>query len=614
MSRLSLPLVAALVCSVSTAIGQEPEPPAWGPIVVPPPATRFQPSAPLPTLPSVILDTFGDAVGVAQQTARAQGLQGRLLWVDATANISRTNSDEKIAALMAKAKAVGFNTVVYDIKPIVGHTMYPSRYAPKLLEWKDATMPKEYDPLAAMVREAKRQGLQLFVSLNAFSEGHRDFQMGPGYDHPEWQTVLYEPKPFVRASFMTRPTYPVVSEPNEEPADASVLGLVTDAARIPFKPASDSVAVVLDGAGRVMAQGGASDFRALAPTTPQGGSLVWGWGDAARFLRTYAKPGDVLEFDSTAQYLPISERPRQQIPLMVNPHSTSVQDRALAILREVAEKYDVDGVLYDDRMRLGGMNADFSQETRTQFEAYVGKGLEWPDEAFRFTVHPDLSRGIVPGPYYEAWLTFRAMTIRNFIARARSVVAAARPAAKFGVYAGSWYGEYPAFGSNWASNEFDAGFWFMSDAYRKTGFAPLLDVLVTGCYYKTATLAQAMGAGSPLGETVEAAGQLSNRASRDQTWTYAGIMLMDYKDNPEALGNALQAACGSTQGVMVFDLSHDIDTFWPILEQAFSQPARAPHAVDGLLAAVRKKRAALEAAGVKDPAVPILAGARGAGF
>ncbi|MCO5297724.1 MAG: family 10 glycosylhydrolase [Fimbriimonadaceae bacterium] len=613
MTRSPLPALAIFALAVN-AWCQEPRPPAYPPIQIAPPATRFQPSAPLPTLANVVLDTFGDAIGVAQQTARAQGLQGRLLWVDATANISRTNSDEKIADLMAKAKAVGFNTVVYDIKPIVGHTMYPSRYAPKLAEWKGAVMPKEYDPLAAMVRESKRQGLQLFVSLNAFSEGHRDFQMGLGYEHPEWQTVLYEPKPFVRASFLTRPTFAVVSEPNAAPPDGSVLGLVTSALRLPAKPEPDAVAIVVDAGGRVLAQGGAAELRSVAPSTPSGGSVLWGWGDAGAYLRTYAQPGDVLEFDSTAQYVPIAERPAQQIPLMVNPHASAVQDRAIAILREVVQGYDVDGVLYDDRLRLGGMNADFSEETRAQFEAYVGRPLQWPDEAFRFVLHPDLSRGIAPGPYYEAWLTFRAMTIRNFVARARSEVVAARPAAKFGVYAGSWFGEYPAFGSNWSSNEFDAGFWFLSDAYRKTGFAPLLDVLVTGCYYKTATIAQAMGAGSALGMTVEAAGQLSNRAAKDQAWTYAGIMLMDFKDDPERLCDALQAACGSTQGVMVFDLSHDIDTFWPILERAFRQPAKAPHAVDGLLAAVRKKRAALEAAGVKDPAVPILAGAAGAGF
>ncbi len=581
---------------------------------VPPPTGRFQLSAPLPTLAGVILDVLGDSVGVAQQTARANGLQGRMLWVDGTANIVRTNTREKVAALVAKAKAVGFNTLVYDVKPIVGHTMYPTPLAPKLKEWKGVAMPEEFDPLKAMVEETRAQGMELLISLNAFSEGHRDVQMGQGYEHPEWQTILYEPKPFVRASFATRPTFKVLSEANEVPADGSALSVLTDAARIPIQVDAGARAVVVGPDGRVLAQGGANDLKALAPNTPTGGSVVWGWGAAAEYLRLYAQPGDVLEFDSTPEYVPIAERPRQQIPLMVNPHSAAVQDRELALLRDVVTRYAVDGVLYDDRLRLGGSNADFSTDTRRQFEAYLGRGLSWPDDVFRFSVHPDLSRGVIPGPWYDAWLTFRAQTMRNYVARARATVLQARPGTLFGVYAGSWYGEYPAFGTNYASNTFEAGFWFLTPSYQKTGFAPLLDLLVTGCYYKRATIAQAMGAGTSLGQTVEAAGQLSNRAVRDDAWTYAGIMLADYKSNPDQLRVALQAACGSTQGVMVFDLSHDIDTFWPILEQAFRQPAKAPHQVAGLLAKVRDKRKALDAAGVRDPAVPIHIGASGAGF
>lgn len=581
---------------------------------VPPPTGRFQLATPLPTLAGVLLDVLGNGVGVAQQTARANGLQGRMLWVDATANISRTNTREKVAAVVAKAKAVGFNTLVYDVKPIVGHTMYPTPLAPKLKAWKGVEMPVEFDPLQAMVEETRTQGMELLISLNAFSEGHRDFKMGLGYEHPEWQTVLYEPKPFVRASFATRPTFRVLSEANEVPADGAALSVLTDAVRIPAKVDPGARAVVVGGDGRVLAQGGAGDLKLLAPSTPTGGSVVWGWGAAAEYLRMYAQPGDVLEFDSTPEYVPIQDRPRQQIPLMVNPHSAEVQERELAILRDVVSRYAVDGVLYDDRLRLGGSNADFSPDTRRQFEAYVGRGLTWPDDVFRFAVHPDLSRGIVPGPYYDAWLTFRAQTMRNYVARARGVVTATRPGTLFGVYAGSWYGEYPAFGNNYASNALEAGFWFLTPAYQKTGFAPLLDMLVTGCYYKRATIAEAMAAGTPLGHTVEAAGQLSNRTARDETWTYAGIMLADYKDNPDQLRHVLQAACGSAQGVMVFDLSHEIDTYWPILEQAFRQPAKAPHQVPGLLAKVREKRKALDAAGVRDPSVPIHIGAAGAGF
>jgi hypothetical protein len=101
---------------------------------------------------------------------------------------------------------------------------------------------------------------------------------------------------------------------------------------------------------------------------------------------------------------------------------------------------------------------------------------------------------------------------------------------------------------------------------------------------------------------------------RDQTWVYAGISLDQFAGNTEGLKNALQAACGSTQGVMVFDLSHNIEPMWPVFQQAFSEPRKAPHQEPGLLAEVRKRRASVDKFGKKDPAVPIHSGSAGIGM
>ena len=113
---------------------------------------------------------------------------------------------------------------------------------------------------------------------------------------------------------------------------------------------------------------------------------------------------------------------------------------------------------------------------------------------------------------------------------------------------------------------------------------------------------------------MEAAGQFSNRAVNDQTWVYAGIALSNYNGHPELLLRALQGAAASTQGVMVFDLSHNIDQFWPTFAQAFSTPATPPHAVPGLLAAVRRQHAAQKAAGTPEPPVILYNGVSGTGL
>ena len=69
---------------------------------------------------------------------------------------------------------------------------------------------------------------------------------------------------------------------------------------------------------------------------------------------------------------------------------------------------------------------------------------------------------------------------------------------------------------------------------------------------------------------------------------------------------------------MVFDLSHfdyrDNNLLWSVFEEAFKEPARAPHAVPGLLAKLRKQHADQKAAGVVPPPVIIYGGVPGTGL
>ena len=172
-----------------------------GPIQVPPPPL-VAPYLPFANLPVVPLDEAHNGIGIAQQMTRTRGLQARILWIDGTANLDKINTPEKISALVARIKWAGFNTIVFDIKPIIGYTLYPSKYAPKLTEWVrpwgTQTLPSDLDPLKEFVTQAKAQNLALIVNMNVFSEGHREFKKGPGYDNPQWQTVLYEPGTKVR--------------------------------------------------------------------------------------------------------------------------------------------------------------------------------------------------------------------------------------------------------------------------------------------------------------------------------------------------------------------------------------------------------------------------------
>ncbi|MFI5385960.1 MAG: family 10 glycosylhydrolase [Fimbriimonadales bacterium] len=606
--------VAALAVCVSLfgPDGDGPATPSVNlPLNVPPPTSRFELRDPVGGLPPVMLDWTNDSVGLAQQATRgSQKYQARIIWIDATANIEKYNSEDRIVTLVKGLKDVGFNTIIFDAKPISGQVVYKSKFAPKLTEWKGKVLPPDFDPLAIFVREAKKDGITLCVSLNAFSEGHNLMKTGPAMsgDMARWQSVLYEPK--IQVKSVANTGYPVSSDFNKMPPDASMIGGFNETSKLP--PAADTFFWVAINRFGVITQSESGVQIAKAKIPPLGSILI-GQGAGAEFLRQVGYVNSKLFFDTLPEFVPSGQRPEEQVPLMVNPLMPEVQDYEKNIVKEILVNYDVDGIVYDDRLRFAGMNADFSDLTEHEFEKYVKRRVNWPEDVFKFTIAPSLDRGVDPGPYFDAWMTWRAQELRNYVMTIRQTIKAAKPNALFGVYAGSWYGEYPRLGQNWASPDVDAGFWFLTPEYEQTGIAPQLDFLITGCYYPTATIKDAMKQALPIGFTVEAAGHLTNRLVRDQTWTYAGIALDMFKDNPEGLKAAMQAACGSTQGVMVFDLSHNFDASANVFLSAFHDPVQAPHQVPGLLGEVRKRRAAVDKLGKRDPPVIVNGGASGTG-
>jgi len=535
---------------------------------------RFEIETPCPGAPGVMIDTYGTGIGLASETAKSKMWQARIMWIDATANLDRYNTVDKIQALAKTIHDAGFNTVVLDVKPISGQTIYPSEFAPKLTSWRGQTLPESFDPLPPMVEACHGEGLSLMVSMNAFSEGHRMFKVGPGYSRPEHQTVVYVPQTVI--------TTPAGDFPVEEPGTAPTteeLGWLTPTSQPPKDPTGYWAAIRNDS---ILATG------PVQTAWPKNASrILFGIDRGAEFLRNNLKAGQKLSLDTKPTYMPISEQPGAQIPLMMDPNDPEVQNRALDMIHEVAAKYAIDGIIYDDRLRYSGINGDFSEITRSKFEDYVKAKLNWPDDVFKFTVTPSLSHGIKPGKYYDAWIAWRAAQIQAYVERVKQTVKESRPAAQFGAYVGSWYGDYPALGHNYASPETEAGFWFSTPAFREAGTAPLLDFLICGCYYPTATIYDAMQNGTGIGTTVEAAGALCNRLVGGQTWTYAGIDCGDFANDPEGLQRAVQAACASTQGVMVFDLSHDMDHQWSTFAQIFHQKRVSPSQVAGSVDALR---------------------------
>lgn len=574
-------------------------------LVQPLPATqpRFDLAYPFPNVAPVRIDRIGSGVGVAQQFARARGLQSRILWVDTTANMERYNTEEKIGALVRNAKEIGFNTIVFDIKPIVGYTIYPSAHTDQLTAWRGRTFPKGFDPIPVFIREAKSQGIKLFVSLNAFSEGHRfakeqnqnrefaNGNPGPGYALPDQQSV--------QVRFL-----PQVQIEGEGAADLSPRMNIPDPGRTYtlYDRAPER------GTGFVIANGRIiRSFDGALATGER--ALIHQAGDRVR-LRNLT--GKRVRLTSEARFVRSGED-QNQIPLMMNPFDPRVRERTLAFADEVTTRYEVDGFLYDDRLRYTGWDGDFSPLTRELFEKEIGQKIRWPQDVFEVTYNWDLTTGMRPGRFWEQWWVFRAREMKRFVEQARTVVKSNRPNAVFGIYAGSWFGEYDKYGANYGAETQASGFPWMTRAMRQVGFAAALDLMIGGAYYRVPTIFDAMVMGAPEGRTVEAGAQLINRVVDDEAWAVAGISLDQFYSDPSQVQAALSAAAAASQGVMVFDLSHQFDRFEPYLRRAFARPAQPPYAQPAFLAEVRRLKRLRRQAGSVPPPVPVQPGAPGVG-
>ena len=172
-----------------------------------------------------------------------------------------------------------------------------------------------------------------------------------------------------------------------------------------------------------------------------------------------------------------------------NPTNENVQNYLVALLKDLA-KYNLDGIILD-RGRYEGINSDFSESTRTKFEAYLGgrKIKNFPEDILppgitMGQVIELVNKGTTP-QYFKQWLEFRAKTMYDFMEKARDAVKATNPKVKFGVYVGGWYSTYYENGVNWASKKYNTSAFYgkwATPKYKDYGYAALMDITLIGAY------------------------------------------------------------------------------------------------------------------------------------
>lgn len=271
--------------------------------------------------------------------------------------------------------------------------------------------------------------------------------------------------------------------------------------------------------------------------------------------------------------------PQLEIPgktvLFTNPALPEVQEHEIALFKEVAGKYDLDGIILD-RARYDNIMSDFSDFSRKAFEAYIGQKLErFPEDIYTWEEDGNGGWKRTDGPCFKKWIEWRASVIYDFFRRTREELRKVDPELKFGAYTGAWYPSYYEVGVNWASQTYDPSqdFDWATPEYRNYGYAELLDLYTNGNYYWNVTLDEYRRSnGLHRNETdsevstgehlcVEGGCRYSRRLLGGHPF-YGGMYVEDYKRDTTQFKRAVEMNLRESDGLMVFDIVHIIQRDW----------------------------------------------------
>ncbi len=513
------------------------------------------------------------------------------LWIEPGANLLTLRNVEGVRQVLDRAKQAGVDAVVFEAKNAWGYVTYPSSFAPVLNEsvvprgnppaypppvrW----FPKDYDLLGTLLTEAHARGMRFYAAVNTFSEGLSAYRAGPAFEREGWAGMAYVATRPVRApegseweldgANTTRYADQLIlytraiglHTPTTRYADQLILytraiGLHTPTTRY-------GVEVVVRGDRVVEIRDRERADPDPGPTSiPEDGYVLAGHGKAAEWLREVFRVGDPVEIGPVRVRM---EPGYRRSPFaFVNPIHPEVRLYELAILYELCTRYPVDGVILD-RTRYEDLTQDFSELSRREFEAFLGRPVaRWPEDVYRYIPDGYWVRR-EPGPLYRTWLGFRARNIFTYVLSATRLVRALRPEISVGAYVGGWYPVYYEEGANWAHPTVHPPYPWVGEEWVRAGYAPLVDFLMVGVYYRPLTVREARDRRVNPIYSVEGGIRLARFLVTEEVPVIASLYLPHYAENPGRLREALRVARRFASGVMLFDLVYLTDDLWGVL-------------------------------------------------
>lgn len=286
-------------------------------------------------------------------------------------------------------------------------------------------------------------------------------------------------------------------------------------------------------------------------------------------------------------FIPITAL-KHKYSAMTNPANPEVQEHELNIIEELISKYpELDGIILD-RVRYDGIEADFSSLSKGLFEKYINEKVEnFPDDIFKWGINETGERVRIEGKLFNKWLEWRASIIYNFMKEARDRVKKVNSRILFGDYTGAWYPVYYEVGVNWASRNYDPSkeYEWATPDYKNYGYAELLDIFTTGCYFFEVTKEEVeklnqesiqrneagMGKTKDYWYSVEGSAEIAKRVVMNSVPVIGGLYVEQYKGCPEQFKRAIKMILKKTDGLMIFDIVHIINYgWWNVLREALN--------------------------------------------
>jgi hypothetical protein len=247
--------------------------------------------------------------------------------------------------------------------------------------------------------------------------------------------------------------------------------------------------------------------------------------------------------------------------VFMNPIYPKVYDYEVSLLKEVAQNYDIDGIILD-YCRYYDVSSDFSTYSLEQFKTWANLSVTpTPSDIVksweRNTSADNVGTGVKEaGIYARQWLEWRASNIKNIVHKLRADLKAVKPNIVFGTYSGAWYDSYYTVGVNWASSNYDASkdYQWATSTYKNTGYAEELDQFYTGNYTGTINGAGWWTVNGQLsGADIVLKSATGLLASRYYGAVDLGNTQWTDKSN---MTTAISTILNHAGGIMLFDLVH----------------------------------------------------------